>query len=138
MPSTISDFSFRIDRAGKTVLTTGGEHVRGVITMLFAKKPGKDEYESELGLDLVGRRFTTYVDRTRDTEYESMIVSQITKYTDLLPVNVVAIYLNQSLYVNMQVMYNGEIYTMELSAPNGTNMDQMKSMLVNTNMFNNQ
>lgn len=134
MPSTTSDFSFKMDRTGKSILLKNGEHVRSISTMLFAMRPGMDEYESELGLDLVGRRFQMYAEKTRDTEYESTIVKQFTKYTDLVPLNVIAIYLNESLYVNMQLRYEGDIYTIELSS-NGS-IEQMSSVLVNINDFN--
>lgn len=130
------DFSFRMDRTGKMVTATGAEHVRNVMVMLFGMRPGSDEYDSERGLDLVGRKHRQYVEKTRDVEYENMIVKQISAYTDFIPINCVAIYLNDSLYVNLQVQYANEIYNMELSSNTGTEIDSLAAQIVNINSFN--
>ena len=133
--STI-DFSFKMDRTGKPVTTKGAQHIRTVVMMLFAMEPGTDEYEPERGLDLLGRKQRTYIEMTRDTEYESMIHEQFTKYTDLTPLNVLAVYLNNSLFVSLTVQFLGEVYTMELSSELGADLDSLTAMLVNVNDFN--
>lgn len=134
--SHTTDFSFRLDRTGKPVVTSGAEHVRTVLTMLFGMEPGTDEYEPERGLDLMGRKNRTYVDMTRDTEYESMISEQLTKYTDLLPLNIIAVYANQTLYINLSVQYQANVYTIQMSDELDANLDSLSSMLININDFN--
>lgn len=134
--SNTLDFSFRLDRTGKPVMTSGAEHVRTVLTMLFGMEPGTDEYEPERGLDLMGRKNRTYVDMTRDLEYESMISRQITMYTDLLPLSVVAAYANQTLFVNLSVQYQSNVYTIQMSDELGADLDSLSSMLININDFN--
>lgn len=137
MPSSLTkDFSFRMARTGKMVVASGAEHVRNVIVMLFGMRPGTDEYEPERGLDLVGRKFRQYTEKTRDTEYEQMIINQLSRYTDLIPVSVIAIYLNESLYVSLQVQYQGNFYATELSSEVGADMDTLSAMIVNINNFN--
>lgn len=137
MPSNqVQDFSFRMDRTGKMVTVQGAEHVRNVLVMLFGMRPGSDEYDAERGLDLVGRKHKQYIEKTRDSEYEAMITTQISKYTDLVPVNCVAIYLNDSLYVNLQVRYMDEVYNTELSTKLGVGLETLAAQIVNINDFN--
>lgn len=131
-----TDFSFRMDRTGKMVTVSGAEHVRNVLVMLFGMRPGSDEYDAERGLDLLGRKHRQYIDRTRDGEYESMIVKQLTKYTDLIPVSCIAIYLNDSLYVNLQVRFMNEFYSTELATAKNADMDTLAAQIVNINDFN--
>ena len=133
---TVYDFSFRIDYTGKTVITSGGQHVRNVAIMLFGMKPGTDEYDSEMGLDLQGRKFKSYVDMTRDTEYEQAIIKQFSKYTDIIVSAVIATYMNNMLYVNMQVKYQDQLYNIEVSDEKDADLDTLKSMLVNVNGYN--
>lgn len=130
------DFSFRMDRTGKMVTVQGAEHVRNVLVMLFGMRPGSDEYDSQRGLDLNGRKKRQYVERTRDTEYEIEIVTQVSRYTDLVPVNCVAIYLNDSLYVNLQVRYMNEVYNTELSTSAGAETNTLAAQIINLNDFN--
>lgn len=125
------DFSFRMDRTGKMVTAKGADHVRNVLVMLFGMRPGSDEYDAERGLDIAGRKHKQYVDKTRDVEYENMIVKQVSAYTDLIPVNCIAIYLNDSLYVNLHVQYAGDIYNMEMSSKTGVDMDSLASQVTN-------
>lgn len=135
MPTTY-DFSFKMDRNGKSVLTSGGEHVRGVATMLFAMVPGTDEYNPEMGLDLNGRKFKMYEEFTRDIEYENEIRSQFTTYTDLVPVEIMAIYVKNSLYISLTVKYMSEVFNIQVSSDTGANMDELTSLIINRNDFN--
>lgn len=130
------DFSFRMDRTGKMIIASGAEHVRNVITMLFGMRPGSDEYDSERGLDLLGRKHRQYVEKTRDTAYESMIIKQLCAYTDLVPLNCIAIYLNDSLYISLEVQFNGDAFVTELSSNKNADMDTLSSQIVNINGFN--
>lgn len=130
------DFSFKLDRTGKPVVTTGGEHVKGIITMLLAMKPGMDEYDPERGLDINGRKNRAYTELTRDTEYEAMIRDQITKYTDLVPIDVLAIYVNNAIFVSITVSYQGTAYTVELQNQRGADEGTLNAMLVNVNDYN--
>lgn len=132
----VKDFSFRMDRTGKMVTVSGAEHVRNVLVMLFGLRPGSDEYDAERGLDLLGRKHKMYVERTRDTEYESMIITQISRYTDLVPVRCIAIYLSDSLYVNLQVRYLDEVYSTEISTATESDIDTLTAQIVNLNDFN--
>lgn len=131
-----SDFSFHMDRTGKPIVTSGAEHVRAVVTRLFGMLPGTDEYNPEMGLDLIGRRTRTYVEMTRDTEYETMIKKQLTTYTDLVPIEVSAVYMNKTLIVSLTVQYFGDSYTMQLSSELDAELDTLTSKLINRNDFN--
>lgn len=114
------DLTLRHDRGGSLILGKRAEYVVNITTMLFNTKPGTDEYDSEKGLYIDAKRYQTYTQNTRDSQYESKIVDQFTKYTDLIPISVVATYVNKSLYVNMSVKYQGEIYNMDITADNDT------------------
>ena len=116
MPFDKRDISFRMNRIGNPILTKRGEYVANVVKMLFGMVPGYDEYEPERGLNIRSKMFKPFVKNARDIEYENEIVKQFTTYTDLIPVNVVATYLDDRYYVYLSLSYQQQIYEMDIAA----------------------
>lgn len=121
------DLTYRTDRTGNMVKGKRGEYVCNLAQLLFNMVPGTDEYEPDKGLDIARKRNRTYTKETRDTDYENQIVTQFTKYTDLIPVNVIAMYMNNSLHIYMSIRFEGAIYEMDLIDSN----DSLTAMLRN-------
>jgi len=113
--SGTTDITWRIDRNGNSIMSKRGEHVINVVQFLFNLRPGTDEYDREKGLFIKSKIQKAYTENSRDTSYEAEIVKQFTKYTDILPVNVIAIYLNGKYRIYLTVRYMGEIYELELT-----------------------
>lgn len=126
MPET-TDLTLRHDRTGNMVVGKRGEYVMNVVQMLFNLRPGSDEFDKEKGLYVSSKYFKQYTDNTRDSEYESKIVKQFTTYTDLIPANVVAMYINQSLHIYMMIQYQGNIYEMDMVYDNDTLTAMMRN-----------
>lgn len=118
--SNTTDFTFRHDRTGNMIIGKRGEAVCNIVNMLFNTIPGTDEYDSDKGLYIDQKQFQMYENNTRDTAYESRIMKQFSTYTDLVPVNVVAMYMNHSLYVYMKVRYQTQIYEIDVVSSNNT------------------
>lgn len=117
MPSnTTTDFTLRYDRSGNMIAGKRGEYVINVVQMLFNLKKGDDPYNSDRGLFIQDKIRQQYVENQRDTTYESEIVKQFTTYTDLIPINVVAIYMNKSIHIYMSIKYQRQIYEMDIDA----------------------
>lgn len=119
MPET-TDLTFRHDRTGNMVIGKRGEYVVNIVQMLFNMKPGTDEFDSDKGLYISSKYFTHYTNNTRDSEYESKIVQQFTTYTDLIPSNVIAMYIDNTLRIYMMIRYEGNIYEMDMVFKNDT------------------
>lgn len=127
MANETYDLTYRTDRTGNMVKGKRGEYVCNLAQLLFNMVPGTDEYEPDKGLDIARKRNRTYTKETRDTDYENQIVAQFTKYTDLIPVNVIAMYMNNSLHIYMSIRFEGAIYEMDLIDSN----DSLTAMLRN-------
>lgn len=127
MANETYDLTYRTDRTGNMVKGKRGEYVCNLAQLLFNMVPGTDEYEPDKGLDIARKRNRTYTKETRDTDYENQIVTQFTKYTDLIPVNVIAMYMNNSLHIYMSIRFEGAIYEMDLIDSN----DSLTAMLRN-------
>lgn len=112
------------------VLTSGSEYVCNIATMLFNMTPGTDKYDVDKtkGLQLEAKRFRTFVENYRDTEYESEIVRQFSTYTDLIPLNVVAVYMNSTYLISMRIKYENQVYAIEVNG----NTNTLNAMLINT------
>lgn len=113
---TTVDITWRIDRNGNTILSKRGEYIVNIAQMLFNIRPGTDEYDSHKGLFIKDKINKPFAENSRDTAYESEIVKQFTKYTDLVPVNVIAVYLKGKYRIYMQIRYMDQIYELEMSA----------------------
>ena len=115
-----TDCTWRYDRSGNMVEGKRAEYVVNVVEMLFNMIPGTDEYEPDRGLAINKKKFQPYLDNTRDTQYEDEITKQFTTYTDLIPSNVLAVYVNNALRMYMQVRFQGNIYEIDLIYENDT------------------
>lgn len=109
------DLTMRTDRGGNMVKGKRGEYVCNIAQMLFNTKPGTDEYEPEKGLYIAQKQMKPYDEKERDTDYEAKIVEQFNKYTELRPMNVMALYLKGSYFIYMTVKYEGSLYEIHLS-----------------------
>ena len=115
MPSgRTSDFTFRYDRSGNMITGKRSEYVINIVKMLFNLKKGDDPYNPDRGLFIQDKIRQQYVENQRDTAYETEIVKQFTTYTDLIPVNVVAIYMNKSIHIYMSISYQKQIYELDI------------------------
>ena len=130
------DLSFRIDRNGNMILESGIDHINHVVIRLFGMSKGMDEYNPDMGLDLRAKVFSATEKHTRDSEYESEIVKQFTAYSDLVPANVIAIYRDGTLTINMTIMYQGEYYVMDMSGSMSDPVGSFSDIHVNTNKLN--
>lgn len=118
-PSTY-DLTFRPDRTGNMIKGRRGEYVVNICQMLFNLVPGTDEYEPERGLAIRRKLQQTYVEKTRDTTYESEITRQFNQYTDLRPIQVLAVYMNKSLFIYMSIKFEGQLYELDMVADQST------------------
>lgn len=118
-PSTY-DLTFRPDRTGNMIKGRRGEYVVNICQMLFNLVPGTDEYEPERGLAIRRKLQQTYVEKTRDTTYESEITQQFNQYTDLRPMQVLAVYMNKSLFIYMSIKFEGQLYELDMVADQST------------------
>lgn len=114
MPINKEDVTFRKARNGAPITSKRGEYVCNIAKMLFAMKPGYDEYDPDRGLDLRSKLFQPHTDEERDTNYESQIMDQFGKYTDLTPTNVTAIYKDKSLVIFLAVHYQNDLYLLDI------------------------
>lgn len=108
---TSTDFTFRTEQSGKMALSGDKEHIVNVLQMLFHLVPGTDDYLPDLGLDIRSKAFQPHVEGHRDNSYESKISEQLSAYTDLTPMEVMATYMNNRLNVYLRVRYNNNDYT---------------------------
>ena len=76
--------TFRMGRVGDPIVSNGIEAVCNILQRLLFMVPGMDDYNTNMGLDITTRAKRSYIDNTRDTEYESMIVEQMNTYTDII------------------------------------------------------
>ena len=125
MPFDNRDITFRMDRIGNPILSKRGEYVANVTKILFGMVPGYDEYQPERGLNIRSKMYKTYTKNTRDADYENEIVKQFTAYTDLIPVNVIAMYLEDRYYVYISFSYQDKIYEMDVT----TERDSLSAVL---------
>lgn len=109
------DISWRLDRSGNPILPKRAEYVANIVQLLFNTIPGTDEFEPKKGLHIAAKLKQPYEDNLRDSTYESDIIEQFNKYTDLNPINVVAAYLNKGFFVYMEIQYQNQVYKMDIT-----------------------
>ena len=114
------DMTFRTDRGGSMIKGKHGEYVVNICQMMFNLVPGSDVYEPERGLAIRQKLNQCYVEKTRDSAYESEIIKQFSEYTKLRPTQVLAIYMNKSLFIYMSVKFEGELYELDMVADQAT------------------
>lgn len=122
-----TDLTLHTDRTGNMVVGKNNEYVTGIVQMLFTMKPGTNDTDLEMGLDLPGKRYKSEISGTRDTAYEIEISKQFTKYTDLVPVNVIAMHVNKGFMVAMTIRLNNDIMNVEVAPSEPENI----SVLIN-------
>lgn len=121
------DLTWRHDRSGNMIRGKRGEYVVNICQMLFNMVPGTDEYERDRGLAIRTKLQKNYAEKTRDIEYESEIIRQFTTYTDLVPSQVLAIYMNKSLFIYMVIKHRSEIYELDMVADHNTLTAMMRT-----------
>lgn len=119
------NMSFRHDKSGNGIKARRGEEVCDIIQLLFNMVPGADPYEPKRGLGVSRRMQSSYIEKQRDTEYEGMIREQLTTYTEILPVDVMAVYVKEHLYIYMKLIYDDVTYEVDLNA----DRDQLSTIL---------
>lgn len=117
-----TDLTLHTDRTGNMVVGKNNEYITGIVQMLFVMKPGTDENDLEKGLDIYSHRYKSENSGTRDTAYETEISKQFSTYTDLVPINVVAMYINNTLIISMKIQVGGELMNLEVSSTEPDNI----------------
>ena len=79
------DFTLHTERTGNMALSTPTEHVLGVLRRILYTVPGRDDYNTDYGLNLRAKVRPAGAVGNRDTEYEQEIREQLLAYTDLRP-----------------------------------------------------
>ena len=119
MPLGKTDITFRQSRTYANPTAATGEYVVNIAQRIFHMRKGEDEYSPGMGLDIQSRANSLAEERTRDTEYETEIVNQFNRYTDLVPTMVLCTFLKRTLIVIMEVRHQNTIYRLQVtSEPN--------------------
>lgn len=118
MPTINStDITFRANEGDRTwAYASDTEHVLSTIQRLLYMTPGTDIYQPDMGLDLVGRSRRAYREGDRDTEYESKVVEQLNKYTDIVVTSIACVFQNEVLTVSMGATYNSVEFRMQITS----------------------
>lgn len=114
--TTKKDITYRVGYSGNAIIATGGEVVCNAFHRLLYMVPGQDEYNKDMGLDITTRCRRQYTENSRDVEYETMIVEQLNKYTDIQPISVVVVYQNGMLIVVMDCIYDNNEFRLQDSS----------------------
>lgn len=122
--------TFRMGRVGDPIVSNGIEAVCNILQRLLFMVPGMDDYNTNMGLDITTRAKRSYIDNTRDTEYESMIVEQINAYTDIIPTNVVAIFKDNMLIISITGKLSGNEFMFQTSSDPDTFAAQIQPKVV--------
>ena len=112
-----SDLTFRMTtRTGEAIVSRNGESICNTFQRLLYMVPGTDDYEKNMGLDITTRAKKPHVNGERDTEYEAKIVEQLYAYTDIVPLNIVAIFQDQILIIYMDCMIDNQEFRLQASS----------------------
>lgn len=114
------DLTFRRSTAGAWTLASPAEFVLSTVQRLLYMKPGSDIYNASMGLDAVGRSVRSYVEGSRDTEFETRMVEQLQTYTDIVPLAVVAVYHDSLMEINLTATYDTQEYRLIFSVDPNT------------------
>ena len=98
------DATFRTDLSGNPILASNLDYYLGIVNILFNMIPGTDPYNPEMGLDIAKYRYKAGIEGERDTEYESKINEQFSKYTDLQISTPIMQFTNKSWKVTFQII----------------------------------
>lgn len=122
--------TFRMGRVGDPIVSNGIEAVCNILQRLLFMVPGMDDYNTNMGLDITTRAKRSYIDNTRDTEYESMIVEQMNTYTGIIPTNVVAIFKDNMLIISITGKLSGNEFMFQTSSDPDTFAAQIQPKVV--------
>lgn len=114
-----SDLTFRYGRSGEMIIGRQLAALCAVCHRLFHAIPERDIYNRDgYGLDIMTRVQSTYQEGkvNRDFEYETMVVEQFKRFTDITPINVVAYSKNHVLTVLMDAQYGDFSFTITASS----------------------
>lgn len=114
-----SDFTFRFAHTGDMVVSKQIQTVMGICQRIFHAIPERDIYNKDgYGLDIMARSRRTYQNGkiSRDTEYEEMIMDQFTRFTDIIPSNVIVYIQNKTITVLMDAQYGPFKFQMRTSS----------------------
>lgn len=115
MPNLTKDLTFRVDRVGNVIMASESEHVMNVIQFLLNSIPGMDDYNNDMGINLNSIRVRPHnTNGSRDTKLELEIGEQISKYTDLTPINVVVTFPGNVMKIYLEVQYLNNIYSVDI------------------------
>ena len=129
MPIPTTDVTFRTNDSGNWVMASTSEHILNTVQRLLYTHPGTDVYNPDMGLDIMGRCQKAYQDNSRDTEFENRMIDQLNKYTDIIPIAVVAQYRNKLMIIDMSITYESVQYRLQMSSDPST----LESQLVRVN-----
>lgn len=116
MKLTKSNITFRMSRMGDPIVSNNGENICNIFQRILYMVPGTDDYNPDMGLDIVSRSKLQYTEGTRDTDYETRIVDQLFKYTDIVPLNVIAIYQDRILRIYMDCTIDNQEFRLQSSS----------------------
>ena len=117
MADTPTSITFRTESSGNMAVATPLENIANTVQRLFHIIPGSDDYDPEMGLDIVGRsRTSSENDGSRDTDYEITIMKQLQTYTNIRPLSVIATYENNTLKVGLSLEYSNRIYQLAITS----------------------
>lgn len=112
-----SDITFRMStRTGEAIVSSNGESVCNMFQRLLYMVPGTDDYNKNMGLDITTRAKKPHINGTRDTEYEALVAEQLFAYTDIVPLNVVAIFQDQILAIYMDCRIDDQEFRLQTSS----------------------
>lgn len=123
-----TDLTLHTDRTGNMVIGKNSEYITGIVQILFTMKPGTNDTDLNMGLDLPAKRYKSEINGTRDTAYEMEISKQFTTYTDMIPISVIAMHVNGTFMVAMTIRFDNEIINVEVLPTEPENI----SVLINS------
>lgn len=117
MGATPNDLAWRVNK-NKTlvVVTSPTEYVANTVTRLFHMHRGSDDFNRDMGLDIITHAKRKYSPNSRDIEYENEVTRQLTEYTDIEVDNAVAVYRNGMLIVGLEVRYENVSYNISMTS----------------------
>ena len=112
-----NDLAWRVNRNRTlAVVTSKSEYVANTVTRLFHMHRGSDDFNRNMGLDIITHAKNKYAPNSRDTKYEQEIVNQLHTYTDIQVDEAIAIYKNDMLIVALKIRYENVAYDIAMTS----------------------
>ena len=105
-----TDITFRAEQGGKQAISTRLEYVVNIAQRLLHMRPGDDDYDPEMGLNIMKETNVAAEDGSRNTDFEQKALRQFQTYTDIAIQNIIAIYKDHVLRVQITFRFQGEAY----------------------------